>query len=110
MDFCSKDLKILQSEIDSNGEDNQLDITIEEIEELITRLCEYKFLKKENKQKGLENYFCKYCDTITKIKETMASLYIRLEQMKIIFNCDFSLQAFINEKIKKIEGCNKKCN
>lgn len=42
MDFTHEELKVLQSAIDHYGEENQLDMAIEEMAELTKAICKYK--------------------------------------------------------------------
>lgn len=46
MDFTHEETKIMQLAIDHYGEENQLDMAIEEMSELTKAICKYKRLKK----------------------------------------------------------------
>ena len=108
MDFTHEELKILQEAIDHYGEENQLDMAIEEMSELTKAICKYKRLKKsiasnsgsvDKKVVEWERYYV----TIDDIKEEIADVLIMLEQLMMMFDCEERMSAIASKKIDRLK-------
>ncbi|MCI6496643.1 MAG: hypothetical protein MSA01_06280 [Anaeromassilibacillus sp.] len=98
----------MQLAIDHYGEENQLDMAIEEMSELTKAICKYKRLKKAiASNSGSVNKRIKEWDryyvTIDDIKEEIADVYVMLEQLTVIFNCKERVSAIASEKIDRLK-------
>lgn len=108
MDFTHEETKIMQLAIDHYGEENQLDMAIEEMSELTKAICKYKRLKKSiasnsssvNKQ---IKEWDRYQVTVDDIKEEIADVYVMLEQLTVIFNCKERVSAIASKKIDRLK-------
>lgn len=103
MNFNHEELKILQAVINRYGEENQLDMAIEEMSELTKAICKYKRAVKER-----ERDIC--CSTAKNvifakndIMEEIADVLIMLEQLMMIFDCKQVVSAIASEKIRRLK-------
>ena len=77
--------EVLEKAVETWGEVAQTDMMIEEMAELTKALL--------NNRRGRES----------NISEEMADVYIMLKQLEIIFENEWKINHFINEKIKRLE-------
>lgn len=80
--------EVYKSVIDKYGSDSQLTVAVEELSELTKEICKYK----------------RYGNNIDHIAEEIADVEIMLEQLKLIFNCSDSVEAWKTKKIAKVTG------
>ena len=79
----------LERAIETYGDDMQLNVAIEEFSELIKEICKFN--------RGNEN--------IDNIIEEMADCYIMLEQLKIIFEIEYSsICAVMAQKLERLKN------
>ena len=86
-------IKVCQLAVDKWGEELQIKVAIEECAELIKELAK---LGRMINGSSIEN-----------IAEEIADVEIMLQQLKIIFGCDFDVENF---KLNKIERLNQRLN
>lgn len=80
--------EVYKSLIDKYGLDAQLTVAVEELSELTKEICKYK----------------RYGNNIDHIAEEVADVEIMLEQLKLIFNCSDSVEAWKQKKLAKVSG------
>lgn len=104
MDFTYEELKVLQEAIDHYGEENQLDMAIEEMSELTKAICKYKRAVKERERDICHSTAKDVIFAKGDIVEEIADVYIMLEQLTVIFNCKESVSAIASEKIRRLKA------
>lgn len=109
MDFTHEELKILQEAIDHYGEESQLDMAIEEMSELTKAICKYKRLKGKmtlNPVTGekIKNDYYDFFVCLDNAYEEIADVYIMLEQLMMMFDCEQRVSAIASEKIRRLKG------
>lgn len=108
MDFTHEELKVLQSAIDHYGEESQLDMAIEEMAKLTEAICKYKRLKKTvaldsastNKKVATWKRFFVELDNI---KGEIADVFIMLEQIMMMFDCEERMSAIVSKEIDRLK-------
>lgn len=103
MDFTHEELKVLQSAIDHYGEENQLDMAIEEMAELTKAICKYKRAVKERERDICHSTAKDVIFAKGDIVEEIADVYVMLEQLTVIFNCKERVSAIASEKIDRLK-------
>jgi NTP pyrophosphatase (non-canonical NTP hydrolase) len=83
---------ILQGAINTFGIDSQLDMAIEEMSELTKEICKFK-----------RNEKCSRYESLDALAEEMADVIIMIEQLKIIFSNNFTVDVWVNRKMKRLE-------
>lgn len=104
MDFTHEELKVLQSAIDHYGEENQLDMAIEEMSELTKAICKYKRAVKERERDICHSTAKDVIFAKGDIVEEIADVYVMLEQLTVIFNCKERVSAIASEKIRRLKA------
>lgn len=104
MDFTHEELKILQEAIDHYGEENQLDMAIEEMSELTKAICKYKRAVKERERDICHSTAKDVIFAKGDIVEEIADVLIMIEQLIMIFGCPASISAKMSEKIRRLKG------
>lgn len=104
MDFTHEELKVLQSAIDHYGEDNQLDMAIEEMAELTKAICKYKRAVKERERDICYSTAKDVIFAKGDIVEEIADVLIMIEQLTMIFDCKKRMMSAIaREKIRRLK-------
>lgn len=104
MNYTHEELKILQSTIDHYGEENQLDMAIEEMSELTKAICKYKRAVKERERDICHSTAKDVIFAKGDIVEEIADVLIMIEQLTMIFDCKQRTAAIVSQKIKKLKG------
>lgn len=85
--------EILQKAIDTYGKDAQQDMCIEEMAELTKAICKIKRNKYNVTSKLKQDLF-----------EELADVYIMLEQLVKMYNCEPEVRELMVYKIRRLEG------
>ena len=85
--------EILQKAIDTYGKDAQQDMCIEEMSELTKAICKIKRNRYNITNKLKEDLY-----------EEIADVYIMLEQLEMIFDCEPEVRDLMAYKIRRLEG------
>lgn len=108
MDFTHEELKILQLAIDRYGEENQLDMVIEEMSEQTKAICKYKRLKEimtfnPLKSEKIKNDYYDFFACLDNAYEEIADVYIMLEQLMMMFDCEERISSIASKKIDRLK-------
>lgn len=104
MNFTHEEIKILQSAINHYGDENQLDMAIEEMAELTKAICKYKRAVKERERDICHSTAKDVIFAKGDIVEETADVLIMIEQLIMIFGCPASVSAKMSEKIRRLKG------
>lgn len=116
VDFTHEEFKIMQEAIDHYGEENQLDMAIEEMAELTKAICKCKRL--ENAYPNITSDLLACSGVLARnadfekavevlkgnVAEEIADVYVMLEQLTMIFDCEERVSAIASEKIRRLKG------
>lgn len=107
MDFTHEELKVMQSAIDHYGEESQLDMAIEEMSELTKAIRKHKRLKEimtfnSLKSEKIKNDYYDFFACLDNAYEEIADVYIMLEQLMMIFDCEQRVSAIASKKIIRV--------
>ncbi len=86
--------KLYQKALRLKGLENQLDITIEEISELLQAIIKWRRAKIESYEKIV---------LVEHLSEEIGDTEIMLEQLKLSFNIEKEVDEFKNKKLKRLE-------
>lgn len=96
--------EILKKAIDTYGEDNQLNMCIEEMSELTKAICKWKRAQNNGEYQNLD----KLAEDIT---EELADVFIMLIQSELIFNRHFNCTSGVQKQMEyKINRLEKRLN
>lgn len=90
--------EIMQKAIETYGAEKQIDMAIEEMSELIKALLKHRRALIE-----LSDIECRRAAE-NDVTEEIADVEIMLEQMKIIFNCHYSVDGIKNYKLNRLKS------
>lgn len=108
MDFTHEELKVMQEAIDHYGEESQLDMVIEEMSELTKAICKYKRHKEimtlePVSGEKIKNDYYDFFACLDNAYEEIADVYIMLEQLMMIFDCEQRVSAIASQKIRRLK-------
>lgn len=96
------DREILQKAIDMYGCNHQVDVTIEEMSELIKAICKFKRKAQDVSTMNDAEAFENLKPEVANVIEEIADVEIMVQQMKMMFGCDAQVEEVIAYKINRL--------